>query len=196
MQRGERQQERTQAALISAFLQLVKEQSYSTITIQEICERANVGRSTFYRHFASKADILLQFHTAIFAQLTTVYATADQWLALEPPPQLVSFLQRMQPTAVPTITLYQFGNDIDYIFGQMDKLLTAAFTQSLVHAFADKTSTMPLAVVAQSIAGMYSTVIRSWFTGQAVQPAAVVATHLQRLARATIQEALGKAEGS
>lgn len=196
MQRGERQQERTQTALITAFLQLVKEQSYSTITVQEICERANVGRSTFYRHFASKADILLQFHATIFAQLTAVYATADQWLATEPPPQMVSYLQRMQPTAAPTITLYQFGNDIDYIFGQMDKLLTAAFTQSLVHAFADRTSTMPLAVVAQSIAGMYSTVIRSWFTGQAVQPAAAVATHLQRLARAAIQEALGKAEGS
>ena len=196
MQRGERQQERTQAALITAFLQLVKEKRYSAITIQEICERANVGRSTFYRHFASKADILLQFHAAIFGQLTMVYATADQWLAAEPPPQMVSFLQRMQPTAPPTVTLYQFGNDIDYIFQTMNELLTTAFAQSLAHAFADKSTTIPLPVVAQSIAGMYSGVIRAWFTGESTQPAAVVASQLQRLTGATIQEALRKNEGT
>ncbi|HNN49157.1 MAG TPA: hypothetical protein PKM12_09270, partial [Marmoricola sp.] len=122
--------------------------------------------------------------------------TANQWLAAEPPLQMVSFLQRMQPTATPTVTLYQFGNDIDYIFQTMNELLTAAFAQSLAHAFADKSTTIPLPVVAQSIAGMYSGVIRAWFTGQSTQPAAVIASQLQRLTGATIQEALRKTEGT
>ena len=191
MQRGERQQERTQAALISAFLQLVKEKSYSTITVQEICERANVGRSTFYRHFASKADILLGFHEDIFAQVALVYATPEQWLAQEAPPQVVQFLQRMQPTtALPLFSLYRFGQDIDYLFNNMDKLMTQAFTQSLVHAFGDKPSTIPYTFLAASIAGIYSTTIRTWLMSTPAVTADAVAAYMQRLVRATLQAAL------
>lgn len=191
MQRGERQQERTEAALIGAFLQLIQEKGYSALTIQEICARANVGRSTFYRHFASKADLLLRFHEGIFAQVALVYATPEQWLAQKAPPQVIQFLQRMQPTtALSTFSLYRFGPDIDYLFRNMDKLMTKAFTQSLVHAFGEQPSTIPYTMLAASIAGIYSTGIRTWLTSTPTMTADAVATYIQRLVRATLQAAL------
>ena len=43
-----------QLCLSDAFIALMKTQSYDTITIQSICDKAGVGRTTFYRYFNSK----------------------------------------------------------------------------------------------------------------------------------------------
>ena len=40
------------------MVELILEKGFETITISEISERANVGRSTFYAHFADKEDLL------------------------------------------------------------------------------------------------------------------------------------------
>lgn len=49
---------RTQAALMSAFVELLLSEGYETTTVEEVAARANVGRSTFYLHFTGKEDIL------------------------------------------------------------------------------------------------------------------------------------------
>ncbi|MBV6324102.1 TetR/AcrR family transcriptional regulator [Duganella violaceipulchra] len=49
---------KTKAALRDAMLALMAPRGWDQMTIQEICERANVGRSTFYMHYQSKDDLL------------------------------------------------------------------------------------------------------------------------------------------
>lgn len=53
-----RQVQRTQMLVLSALLELLNEITYDRVTIQQVCDRANVGRSTFYAHFQSKDDLL------------------------------------------------------------------------------------------------------------------------------------------
>jgi AcrR family transcriptional regulator len=48
----------TRAALLDALPNLMIERGYERITIQNVLERANVGRATFYAHFDSKDDLL------------------------------------------------------------------------------------------------------------------------------------------
>src|SRR5258708_23534440 len=48
---------RTRRMLHQALLSLILEKSYEAISVEDICERANVGRSTFYAHFTSKDDL-------------------------------------------------------------------------------------------------------------------------------------------
>lgn len=48
----------TRAALLSALPALMIERGYERITIQNVLERADVGRATFYAHFDSKDDLL------------------------------------------------------------------------------------------------------------------------------------------
>jgi len=54
----DRRVSRTRTALYDAIVALMREKPYAEIGVQEIVERANVGRSTFYAHFRSKDELL------------------------------------------------------------------------------------------------------------------------------------------
>ena len=47
----DRRVRRTRTLLLTALLDLIVEKGYDEVTVQEIVDRANVGRSTFYTHF-------------------------------------------------------------------------------------------------------------------------------------------------
>ncbi len=53
----DRRVNRTRALLHNALLSLILTRDYEAITVEDICESANVGRSTFYAHYASKDDL-------------------------------------------------------------------------------------------------------------------------------------------
>ncbi len=48
---------RTRTMLQKAHLSLILEKGYEATTVEDICEAANVGRSTFYAHYTSKDDL-------------------------------------------------------------------------------------------------------------------------------------------
>jgi AcrR family transcriptional regulator len=50
--------ERTQRRLRDALISLMAEHGYEKVTVQDILDRAEVGRATFYQHFRSKEDLL------------------------------------------------------------------------------------------------------------------------------------------
>jgi AcrR family transcriptional regulator len=50
---------RTQQRLGSALVALIQEKSIDDVTVQEVLDRAQVGRSTFYVHFRGTDDLLL-----------------------------------------------------------------------------------------------------------------------------------------
>lgn len=53
-------------AIFRAFTELLKEEGYSKITVQQIIDLADVGRTTFYMHFETKDALLESFCTEIF----------------------------------------------------------------------------------------------------------------------------------
>jgi AcrR family transcriptional regulator len=50
---------RTRHTLREALLVLLHERGWDAISVQDLCDRANVGRSTFYTHFADKEELLV-----------------------------------------------------------------------------------------------------------------------------------------
>lgn len=57
---NDRRSLRTRQALRGALLELIKEKGFEALSVEEITERANLGRATFYLHYEDKEDLLLE----------------------------------------------------------------------------------------------------------------------------------------
>lgn len=55
--------------MFAAFSTLIDTKRYSNITVQEIIDVANIGRSTFYAHFETKDELLKAMCTDIFSHV-------------------------------------------------------------------------------------------------------------------------------
>lgn len=66
----DRRVQRTRTALYDALVALIRERPYDQIRVDDILERANVGRSTYYAHFRSKDDLLRRSVERLEVELT------------------------------------------------------------------------------------------------------------------------------
>jgi AcrR family transcriptional regulator len=60
---------RTRQLLRDALIALILERGYDTITIQDITDKANLGRATFYLHFKDKEELLTASLEEVFEDL-------------------------------------------------------------------------------------------------------------------------------
>ena len=59
IKKSDRRVTRTRRSLSEALTGLILRKRYDSITVQDVIDRANVGRSTFYAHYRSKDDLFL-----------------------------------------------------------------------------------------------------------------------------------------
>jgi AcrR family transcriptional regulator len=69
---------RTRTALYDALVALIRAKDYAAITVEDILDEANVGRSTFYAHFTSKDDLLQRSLERLRDLLVGVRRDGDQ----------------------------------------------------------------------------------------------------------------------
>jgi AcrR family transcriptional regulator len=64
----DRRVQRTRLLLQEALVALILEKGYETVTVQDLIDRANVGRSTFYTHFRDKEELFLSGFESLWSQ--------------------------------------------------------------------------------------------------------------------------------
>ena len=65
----DRRQIKTRNAIFQAFTELLTRRRYAQITVQQIIDAANIGRSTFYSHFPTKEALMEALLTELFGHV-------------------------------------------------------------------------------------------------------------------------------
>ncbi|SER44398.1 transcriptional regulator, TetR family [Gracilibacillus ureilyticus] len=66
----DRRKKYTQMVLKESFLKLLNEKNLSSITVKELCQLADINRSTFYSHYADQYDLLSKMEEEIIDDMT------------------------------------------------------------------------------------------------------------------------------
>lgn len=156
--------------LQNALISLILKKDYEAITIQEICNAANIGRSTFYAHFASKDDLKRSGLEHLRRQLVDRQRDAlartgdirDRTLA---------FSLAMFEHARDHRDLYRAlagGRGGTVALGSIRKILLDLVRDELAAtATKDSAEAVPREVVVQYIVGAYIAVLTWWLDGGA-----------------------------
>ncbi|HEX6353123.1 TetR/AcrR family transcriptional regulator [Actinophytocola sp.] len=82
---ADRRVRRTRSLLRAALIDLILERGYDRVTVQDILDRADVGRSTFYSHFQGKDQLLLSGMDELSATLHDRMSTEPDTSSLMTP---------------------------------------------------------------------------------------------------------------
>ena len=89
---------RTRDALGDALVALMQEKPFDTITVQEVLDRANVSRSTFYTHYSDKDDLLMSDAEEFFEAISmALSAHGDKSDRVFPVMEFFTHLSDVQP---------------------------------------------------------------------------------------------------
>jgi AcrR family transcriptional regulator len=69
---------RTRKLLQQALFELTVEKGFAAVTVRDITERAMVNRSTFYRHYVDKYDLLNQYMDELHAMTSEAALLAEK----------------------------------------------------------------------------------------------------------------------
>src|SRR4026209_397202 len=89
---------RTRDALGDALVALMQEKPFDTITVQDVLDRADVSRSTFYTHYSDKDDLLMSDAEEFFVALSMgLSAHGDKSDRVFPVQEFFTHLSDVQP---------------------------------------------------------------------------------------------------
>ena len=89
---------RTRDALGDALFALMQEKPFDTITVQEVLDRAQVSRSTFYSHYSDKDDLLMSDAEEFFEAISmALSAHGDKSDRVFPVQEFFTHLSDVQP---------------------------------------------------------------------------------------------------
>ncbi|PIQ24528.1 hypothetical protein COW64_18565 [bacterium (Candidatus Blackallbacteria) CG18_big_fil_WC_8_21_14_2_50_49_26] len=123
----DRRIQRTRQLLQSALSELILEKGYEKVTVQDVIDRANVGRSTFYAHFESLEQLLQSGFEPLRAQFEDFFSGAE--IDYESPWELcLAMFQQVQKEKGGYITLTHVQK---FLYGYLlDHLKTALPTRN------------------------------------------------------------------
>lgn len=162
-ERQDRRSQRTRHLLSQALVALIQEKDYNAITVSDIIDRANVGRSTFYAHYHDKDDLLV-------GELDRVIEVLSQGLAHE---------TGQENSFFPSLGLFRhvgeqhelykalvWGPGIELLFKHVQKSLSNRIEQALLNS--GKEFDMPVPILASYIAGSFLTLLKWWLDNKMI----------------------------
>jgi AcrR family transcriptional regulator len=176
---------RTRATLQYALNSLILKKGYDAITIQDICDAANVGRSTFYAHYTSKDDLKRKG----FEKLRTLLVDRQREalaVAAGNRDRSLGFSLAMFEHARDHVDHYRAligGRGGDVSLGSIRQILSDLVRNELAATTGKKSAdVIPREFVVQYVVGAYMAVLTWWLDGGAKLPPQRIDAMFRRLA--------------
>lgn len=152
---------RTRGLLAWALMALMHKKSFDEISVQEICGRAGVGRSTFYAHFQDRDELLVR-HMVVFASARGAELAWDDGLGryVFPVRSLFEHVRQMKPL----FDSLARARQAEFILKVLQNNIAEAFEQRVRTLRGDESAVpiIPAALLAQQLAGTLMTLMVWW----------------------------------
>ena len=179
--------------LQKALIELISERDYDSITIQDIVERAHFGRTTFYKHYASKDELFISCHESIVSQFYFgphhPYSRGEL-LSPETPHGVIAAYRHLAEARKLLYSTFQ-GKVSLPILRQIRDRSAREIEANLRAAFAGVDSTVPLELLANYLAGAQIALVQWWLEKRRSQTPEELAKTFHLLQRAAIRDAFG-----
>lgn len=176
---GDRRTRRTRRLIGEALIALMLEKRYDRITVREIVERADVGRSTFYANFRDKEAVFVGEFERVLDLLHRRFAedAGGQDTLL---PSLALFHHVREQEALYRALVRGHGVETLYAAGQ--RHLAARIEQRLAALARDgATLELPPSLLAGHVTSTFFTLLRWWLDGGMAQSPEQMADYYERL---------------
>jgi len=196
MTKTDRRVQRTRELLQKALIELISEHGYDAITIQDIADRANVGRTTFYLHYRSKDELFISCHEAIVSEFRIGPLhplSREELLSPEAPEGMTSAYRHLEDARARLYSIFQ-GKDSLLLLRRIRDWSAQEIEAVLRAAFAEADSTIPFDMLANYLAGAQIALVQWWLEERQPHSIEVLAQTFHRLQRAAIRDAFGLGE--
>jgi len=194
MTKTDRRVQRTRELLQKALIELMSERGYDAIPIQDIVDRANVGRTTFYLHYSSKDELFMSCHEAIVSEFPLYPLSREALLSPEAPPGMASAYRHLEDARALLYPIFQ-GKDGLLTLRRIRDWSAQEIEASLRAAFAEADKTIPFDVLANYLAGAQIALVQWWLERRQPHTPENLAQTFHRLQRAAILDAFGLRDG-
>jgi AcrR family transcriptional regulator len=160
--KNDRRSQRTRQLLSEALVQLIQEKDYSAITVNDIIERANVGRSTFYAHYQDKDGLLLDQMDRVIESLSQGSAFPQEF----PYFPSLGFLRHVGGDHYELYKALVWGPGMDLITKHLQKSLSQRVEQGLQTSGRD--FEVPLPILANFITGSFLNLLKWWLENKRI----------------------------
>ena len=193
MTKTDRRKQRTHELLQTALIELISERNYDEITIQDIVDRANVGRTTFYKHYTSKDELFMSCHEAMIGEfhISPLHPLSRaELLSPEIPAEMTFAYHHLEQRRARLYPIFQ-GKDSVLILRQIRDRSAQEIEANLRATFGETPSLIPLDMLANYLAGAQIALMQWWLEKRRPHTAENLAQTFHLLQRAAIRDAYG-----
>jgi AcrR family transcriptional regulator len=166
----DRRVQRTRQILQEALLSLILEKGYEAVTVQDVIDRANVGRATFYSHFQDKDDLFLSSFESLRDQFEQHLLT--QSTAAENPWNLSLVMFQHAQSHLPIYKAMAGKQGGNVAMGHIHKYLSTLIQEHFKTQLSErKDLKVPPDVIAHYIVSAYMALLTWWLDHNAPYPA-------------------------
>ncbi|GHO85712.1 TetR/AcrR family transcriptional regulator [Dictyobacter formicarum] len=187
-EKHDRRSQRTRSLVTTAMMALLSQKRYDQITVGDLLERANIGRSTFYSHYFDKEDVLADLVKQQSVLISQRFSRREAGQHLIPALEFFEHFQEHYPLL--HALLREHAGEI--VWETAQECLKQSLEQALPLVCPDPEAlSIPLPMIAQYLSEAFLGLLKWWLSADMPSSPEEMERIFEQLALPGVQAAVG-----